>query len=240
MRDINLQELLNAGCHFGHRKTRWHPKISPYLYGVKENVHIFDLVKTKKALEEAAAFAKATASQGGQIIFVGTKRPAQKIVEAAAQKVGMPYVVGRWLGGTITNWEVMNKSIKKLEEMKESRETDKTLTKKEKVLLGRGITRLEKKIGGLVSLKGVPAAIFVIDARKEELAVREANIRGVKAIGVVDTDTDPVNIDYVIPANDDGTKAIELIVSIIAEAIEEGEKKFKVQSSKIKDKEDES
>jgi small subunit ribosomal protein S2 len=236
MKDISLQDLFDAGCHFGHRKTRWNPKVTPYLYGEKENVHIFDLVKTKKALEEGATFAKATAAEGGQIIFVGTKRPAQPIVREAAEKIGTPYVANRWLGGTITNWEVIGQKIKKLQELKENRGQDKSLTKKENLLIDREIRKLEEDIGGLVSLTDVPAAIFVVDAKKEELAVREANRRGVKVIAMVDTDSNPDGVDYVIPANDDGTKSIELIVNVIAEAVGEGKRnqKLKIKNEKHK------
>lgn len=224
---ITLKELLEAGCHFGHQSQRWNPKMKPYIFATKDKVHIFDLVKTKEGLGEAAAFAKATAAEGGKILFVGTKRQAKEIVKETAQKAGMPYVSERWLGGTITNWEQIKKSIDKLEEMKEKKEKGeyKDYTKKEQLLIDREIGRLERFFGGLVGLEGLPEAIFVVDIKKEEAAVLEANKKGVKVVAIVDTNSNPDLVDYVIPANDDAVGSIELIVGTIGQAIKERNKK---------------
>jgi len=227
MREITLKDLLEAGCHFGHKSSRWHPKMEPYLYGTKDNVHIFDLVKTKKALEEVTAFAKATAAEGRQIIFIGTKRLAQKIIKEAAEKAKMPYVAERWLGGTLTNWKTIKRNnIEKLRKLKEDKKTGQwdDLTKKEKILLERGIAKLERMVGGLVEVEKLPAAIFVVDARNEQLAIREAAKKGIKVIAMVDSNSSPDKIDFVIPANDDATGSIEYVAGVMVEAISEGKK----------------
>lgn len=217
---ITLKELLEAGCHFGHQSQRWNPKMKSYIFATKDKVHIFDLVKTKEGLEAACAFVKATTSQAGKVLFVGTKRQAKEIVKETAQKARMPYVSERWLGGTITNWEQIKKSIDKLEEMKEKKEKGeyKDYTKKEQLLIDREIERLERFFGGLTALEGLPEAIFVVDIKKEEAAVLEANKKGVKVVAIVDTNSNPDLVDYVIPANDDAVGSIELIVKKIGEA----------------------
>lgn len=230
MREITLKDLLEAGCHFGHRTSRWHPKIASYIYGTKNNVHIFDLEKTKKALEEAGAFAKATAAEGRQIIFVGTERIAKPLVKEAAEKAKMPYVIERWLGGILTNWQTIKRNnIDKLEQLKEDKKEGRwdDLTKKERILLDREIAKLERLVGGLAGLKELPAAIFVINAKNEQLAVREASRKGIKVIAMVDSNSSPEGIEFVIPANDDATKSIEYVTGVMAEAIEEGRKKSK-------------
>jgi small subunit ribosomal protein S2 len=224
MRDISLRELLEAGCHFGHQKTRWNPKMKPYIFVARDRIHIFDLVKTKEGLETAAAFARETTANGGQIIFVGTKRQSEDIVRAQAQRVGMPYITERWVGGLITNWTQLKKRINRLADLKagvaENRFKDRT--KKERLLIKREIAKLERIFGGVSGLKNVPAAIFVADARKDAGAIKEANDRGVKVIAIVDTNANPDGVDFVIPANDDASKCLQLIVGHIAEAVEEG------------------
>ncbi len=224
---ISLKDLLEAGCHFGHQASRWNPKMKPYIFTAREGIHVFDLAKTKEGLEEAAAFAKATAAKDGKIVFVGTKRQAKEVVKEVAQSVDMPYVSERWLGGTITNWEQIKKRIKRLKDLKEKREKGefRRFTKKERILIDREISRLEKLFGGIVDLEDLPEAIFVIDTKKEMAAVREANKKGIKVVALVDTNSDPDLIDYIIPANDDAVKSIELIVRKIGEAI--GKKKAK-------------
>lgn len=226
-KETSLEELLEAGCHFGHQAKRWHPKMKPYIWTVRGGVHVVDLAKTKNRLEKAMAFAKATASQGHKILFVGTKRQAGGIIKEEAKRCGMPYLHQRWLGGLISNWEQVKKSIDKLVEMKAKKKAGdyEKLTKKENLLLSREIARLEKFFGGLVGLKALPEAIFVIDCKKEKAAVKEAKMKGVPIIGFVDTNTDPTGIDYPIPANDDAVGSIKLITSSIAEAIIEGRKK---------------
>lgn len=228
-KEITLEGLLEVGCHFGHQAKRWHPKMEPYIYTVRNGVHIFDLAKTKKGLEKAATFAKATAAKGDKIVFIGTKRQTDGIIKEEAIRCDMPYVSQRWLGGTITNWNQIKKSIDKLIEMKEKKEKGEyeKYTKKENILINREISRLEKFFGGLVGLEELPTAIFVVDCKKEEAAVKEAKMKGVKVIGIVDSNTDPSLVDYVIPANDDAVKSIKLIVSSIADAIIDGQSKSK-------------
>jgi small subunit ribosomal protein S2 len=232
MEEVSLKDLLETGCHFGHQTTRWNPKMKPYIFTARDRIHIFDLVKTKEGLEKGAAFAKATASQGGQILFVGTKRQAQDIVLEAAKKVGMPYITERWIGGLLTNWEMVKKRIQHLADLKagvaEGRFKDRT--KKENLLIQREIAKLERVFGGIADLKGIPAAIFVTDARKDAGAVKEAKARQVKTVAIVDTNANPEGIDFVIPANDDATKCLQLIIGVITLAVEEGQKQLKEKS----------
>lgn len=221
---ISLKDLLEAGCHFGHQSARWNPKMKPYLYTVRDGVHVFDLAKTKEGLEKTCEFVKKLTAKGEKIVFVGTKRQAQAIVKEEAKKAGVPFVSERWLGGTITNWGQIKKSIAKLTEMIEVREKGeyKKYTKKEQILLDREISRLEKFFGGLVGLEDLPAAIFVVDIKKEETAVREANREEIPVIAIVDSNSNPDLADYVIPANDDAVGSIKLIVGVIAEAAKKG------------------
>jgi len=232
--EIKLKDLLEAGCHFGHQASRWNPKMKPYIFAERNKVHIFDLVKTKEGLETAFAFIKATASQGGKIVFVGTKRQAKDLIKQSALRVKMPYVSQRWVGGTISNWEEIKKNLDKLVDLKNKKEAGefKDFTKKENLLIDRKITRLEFIFGGLVGLEKIPEAIFVVDVKKELGAVKEANEKGVKVIGLVDTNGNPDLVDYVIPGNDDGVKSIELIVNCIAEAVEEGKKEVEKETKK--------
>ena len=224
---IGLKDLLDAGCHFGHQAQRWNPKMAPFLYGVRDGVHIFDLAKTKEGLEKAAEFVKDTVAKGGKIIFVGTKRQAQAIVKEEAQKAKMPFITERWLGGIITNWDNIKKSIDKLQDLKTQKEAGelKKYTKKENILIDREIARLERFFGGLVDLKELPAAIFIIDVKKEQAALREADKKNIPVIAIVDSNSDPGMVDWVIPANDDAVGSIKLIVSLIAEAVKRGQQK---------------
>lgn len=235
--EIKLKNLLEAGCHFGHQITRWNPKMKSYIFAARDNVHIFDLVQTKKGLEEAADFLKNTVAKGGQIIFIGTKKQAKDLIKEAALKVGVPYVSERWIGGTLTNWEVIKKSIDKLKDLKKKREAGelKEFTKKERLLIDREIVKLEQTFGGLQDLEGIPAAVFIVDIKKEIGAAKEAKIKGVAVIGVTDTNSDPDLVDYVIPANDDAVKSIKLIVNYLTEAVEAGKmKKIKNENEKSK------
>lgn len=231
---VSLKDLLEAGAHFGHQARRWNPKMKEYLFGVRDGIHIFDLAKTKEGLEEAAKFVKTTAAEGGKIVFVGSKRQAQAIIKEEAKKAGMPFVDQRWLGGTITNWEQIKKRIDKLLEMREKREKGeyKKYTKKEQLLLDREIERLERKLGGLVGLEDLPAAIFIVDTKKEESAVKEAKMKGIPLVAMVDSNSDPDLINYVIPANDDAVGTIKLVVSVIGEAAKEGREAFEKKSKK--------
>jgi len=238
--EVTLEILLKAGCHFGHQSRRWHPKMKPYLYDVRQGVHIFDLVKTKKNLEEALDFVRDVTTKGGIVLLVGTKRQARAIVAEEAKKAGLPYINSRWLGGFLTNWEKINKNIRKLVENKEAREKGefKKYTKKEQLLIDRDINRLEKFYGGLVALEKVPEAIFVVDAKKEEVAVKEAKKKGIAVVGMIDSNSNPDLVDWIIPSNDDAVAAIKLIVSLVAEAASEGKslaaKRGKEEEEKIK------
>lgn len=231
---ISLKDLLEAGAHFGHQAKRWNPKMKPYLFGVRDGVHIFDLVKTKEGLEEAAAFVKNLVAKGEIIVFVGTKRQAAAIVKEEAKKAGVPFVWERWLGGTITNWEQIKKSIEKLKDLRTKKEAGefKKFTKKENILIDREIARLERFFGGLVGLGELPAAIFVVDTNKEEAAVKEANKKGITVVAMVDSNSDPDLVDYVIPVNDDAVGAIKFVVGVIAEAAREGKQVWEKKPKK--------
>ncbi len=231
---ISLKDLLEAGCHFGHQSRRWNPKMEPYLYTVRDEVHIFDLAKTKENLEKAGDYVRKLTAKGEVIVFVGAKRQAQAIIKEEAKKAGMPFVSERWLGGTITNWEQIKKRIDKLIGMKEKREKGeyKKYTKKEQLLLDREIARLEKFFGGLVNLKQLPEAIFIVDIKKEEAAVKEANRKGIPVVAIVDSNSDPDLVDYAIPANDDAVGSIKLIVSVIGEAAKKGREAWEKKSKK--------
>jgi len=226
---IELKDLLDAGAHFGHQSHRWHPHMEPYLYDVRDGVHVFDLVKTKEGLEKAMEFVRKTTSLGGKIIFVGTKRQAQAIVKEEALKADMPFITERWMGGIITNWDHIKLSIEKLKDLKEKKEAGelKKYTKKENILIDREIARLERFFGGLADLKDLPAAIFVIDVKKEKAAVREAAKKEIPVIAVVDSNSDPNLVDHVIPANDDAVGSIKLITEKISLAAQEGKEAFK-------------
>ncbi len=225
MQDISLEQLLEAGCHFGHQRRRWNPAMKGYIYGERDGVHIFDLVKTRDGLMAACKFVKEVAARGGKILFVGTKKQAAEFVKAEAVRVGMPYVSVRWMGGLLTNNSYLSGRIRKMADMKKQREAGefKKYTKKERLLLDREITKLEKFFGGVSDMVGLPDAVFVVDTHKEDVAVREACKMGVPLIGVVDTNAEP-SMEYVIPANDDAVKSIELIVKAVADAIEDGRK----------------
>lgn len=240
MKEVSLKDLLEAGCHFGHQTTRWNPKMKPYIFTARDRIHIFDLVKTKEGLEAATAFTKEAVSRGGQIIFIGTKRQAQDIIRAVAQKAMMPYITERWIGGLLTNWEMLKKRLEHLADLKTGKAEGrfKERTKKENLLIDREIAKMERIFGGVSGLTGIPAAVFVVDAKKEAAALKEARIRGAATIAIADTNVDPDLIDFIIPANDDATKSIQLISDAIAEAIGEGLAELKNKNKKInKDKE---
>jgi small subunit ribosomal protein S2 len=226
MKDISLQELLEAGSHFGHQKRRWNPAMKDYIFGERDGVHIFDLAKTRDGLIAACEFVEKTAKSGGKILFIGTKRQASDIVKAEAMRVGMPYVSVRWMGGLFTNFSQLSKSMKKMADLKAKRAAGefKKYTKKERLLLDRDIARLEKFFSGVSDMDSLPQAIFVVDTHKEEVVVKEAAKMGIPVVGIVDSNATPFEVDYVIPANDDAVKSIELIVRAVADAVEEGRK----------------
>lgn len=225
MKEVTLLDLLKSGAHFGHTTSKWNPKMKPYIFTVRNNIHILDLEKTKKALIRAAEAAKDIAAKGGTILFVGTKRQSKELVKQAALMAGMPFVTVRWLGGTFTNFRTIQKTIRKLEKLenlKMSGELQTKYTKKERLLIEREIEKLKKLFEGIQSMKRIPEAIFVSDVKHDAIAVQEAKLSKVKVIGLVDTNCSPDSVDYVIPSNDDATKAVELMCTVIAEAIREG------------------
>jgi len=223
---VSLEKLLEAGCHFGHQGKRWNPKMAPYLWKKKEGVHIFDLAVTAQKLEEACLALKALVKRGKRVVFVGTKRQAEAIIKEEAANAGINYVASRWLGGTITNWKQIKKSIAKLKEMKEKQEKGEyeKYTKKENVLINREIGRLTRFFEGLLDLEKIPDALFIVDVNREIAAVKEARKKGLQIFAIVDSNADPDLVDYVIPANDDAVQSIKLVVSKMAQAAGEGKK----------------
>lgn len=236
--NISLEQLLEAGSHFGHQVRRWNPKMAPYIYAQHDGVHVFDLTKTKTGLEEACEAVKKLVSEGKIVLFVATKRQAKDIVTAAAKSVGMPFVSTRWLGGMLTNFEQIKRSLRKLQDLKKSRDSGEfdEYTKHERLLLDREIASLERMLGGVSSLNTLPDMLFVLDTHEEATAVREANKVGIPVVGVVDTNGDPQIIDYPIPANDDAVKSITLLVNAVTEAVKEGQKKIEIETEKEKKK----
>ncbi len=222
--NVTVADLLQAGVHFGHQTRRWNPKMRPYIYGVKNGIHIIDIQATAKGLVNAVRFVTQTVAQGGTILFVGTKRAAREIIAEEATRCGMFYVNNRWLGGTMTNWTTVKKSLDRLNQLEHARDEGRfdLLTKKEALTLHREIARMEKNLGGIKSMKSLPSALFVIDPKKEHLAVREANTLKIPVVAVCDTNCDPSVIQYVIPGNDDALKSIRLFTATIADAVIQG------------------
>lgn len=222
-----VKQLFAVGAHFGHVARRWNPKMEKFLHSKKKGVHIFDLEKTVNALEEACKFLTKATGEGKTIALVGTKRQAREIIRSEADRVGLPFVTERWLGGTITNWQQMKTRIDRLKKLKTEREVDgfKGYTKRERLMFDREIAKLERQFGGLSSLNSTPDAILVVDIKKERTAVKEAVDKGVKVVALVDSNTDPDLVDYPIPMNDDATSAVEMIVRKLVLAIETGLKK---------------
>ena len=221
---ISMKQLLEAGVHFGHQTRRWNPKMAPYIFTERNGIYIIDLQKTVKKIEEAYAFMMQAAATGRPILFVGTKKQAHAAIQEEATRCGMYYVNERWLGGMLTNYKTIATRIKRLYDIKAMEEdgTFEALTKKEVIKLRAEEARLEKFLGGIKEMKGMPVAMFVVDPKKEKIAVKEAKILGIPVIGIVDTNCDPDDVDYVIPANDDAIRAVRLIASKMADAVIEG------------------
>lgn len=224
MEEITLQQLLEAGCHFGHKAERWHPKAARFIYTKKDGIHIIDLAKTKTGLEAAAAFVKDLASRGKEVIFVGTKRQAAGVVKQEATAVAAPYFVERWIGGFLTNWDQVKKNIDKILKMEGDRAKGawKKFPKHEQVKMGRYLDRIKIYYGGVLTIKAIPAALVIVDVKKEECTVREGGRVGVPVVGIVDTNSDPTPITHVIPANDDAVGSIQYIIHVLAESYGEG------------------
>lgn len=223
-----IKRLLEAGVHFGHQTNRWNPKMEKYIFGEKNGIYIIDLEKTKDALKEACAFLRDVARAGSYILFAGTKKQAQEIVKECALKADMFYVNGRWLGGTLTNFATIRKSVKKLEKL-EGMKTDGTyeaVSKKERSTIEKEIEKLNRTLSGIRNMDRLPGALFVVDSKKEDIAVKEAKKLSIPIVALVDTNCDPDVIDYVIPGNDDAIKAINLIMSLVTESVIDGRSQF--------------
>ncbi len=231
-----LLEMLKAGLHFGHRTSKWHPKMDPYIFTSRNGIHIIDLEKTAKGIEKAADFIEEVVSRGGKVLFLGGKPQIKDMVKESAQEAKMPYVVERWLGGTITNFSIVSKGIKKYSKLKSQQEKGEwgKYVKKERLKLGKELERLEKKYGGLEGVERIPEVILVLDAKGENTAIAEARTKKVPVIALCDTNVNPEGIDYVIPGNDDSVKGVKLILDFMVGAIKEG----KIKADKIKMKEE--
>ncbi len=226
---VTAEELFEAGAHFGHVVKKWNPKMKKYLWGSMNGIHIFDLEKTVNGLEEACKALSTLASTGKRIVLVGTKRQAKQMIEDEAKKLGVPYITQRWMGGLITNWKQVKLTIDRLNKLKKDREEGnlKKYTKKEQFLFDKEISKLERVVGGISTLKEAPEVVVVIDTHKEKLVVKEASSRGVTVIGLVDSNANPDKVDYVIPMNDDSAKGLEIVIGELSQALANGLKNLK-------------
>ena len=217
---VSMANLLEAGAHFGHQTHRWNPKMKPYIFGERNGVHIIDLSQTVPLFARALDFTRATVQHGGKVLFVGTKRQAQDPIADAARRCGQHYVNHRWLGGMLTNWKTISGSIRKFKQLEETLSADTTgLTKKEVLKLTRERDKFQASLGGIRDMGGLPEVIFIIDVNKEELAVKEANVLGIPVVAILDSNTDPSGIAFPVPGNDDASRAIQLYVNAIADAV---------------------
>ena len=217
---VSMANLLEAGAHFGHQTHRWNPKMKPYIFGERNGVHIIDLSQTVPLFARALDFTRATVQHGGKVLFVGTKRQAQDPIADAARRCGQHYVDHRWLGGMLTNWKTISGSIRKFKQLEETLSGDTTgLTKKEVLKLTRERDKFQASLGGIRDMGGLPEVIFIIDVKKEELAVKEANVLGIPVVAILDSNTDPSGIAFPVPGNDDASRAIQLYVNAIADTV---------------------
>jgi small subunit ribosomal protein S2 len=221
---VTMKALLESGVHFGHRTHKWHPKMKPYIFTERNSIHIIDLQKTVRALDEAYKLVRDAVAEGGTVLFVGTKRQAQETIQQEATRAGMPWVTNRWLGGMLTNWRTIRQRINELDRLERMRDRGDfaRLPKKEALILTRQMDRLEMLLGGIRDLNGLPDLLFVVDVRREDTAIHEANLLEIPVVALVDTNCDPRNVDFVIPSNDDAIRAIKLLVGKIADACLEG------------------
>lgn len=224
MPEFSMRQLLEAGVHFGHHTRRWNPKMRPFIFGVRNGVHILDLQQSVPMLDQALRAVRDIAANGGRVLFVGTKRQAQEKVAESAKRCGQYYVNHRWLGGMLTNWKTMSGSINRLRELESLQASGKAsgFKKKEQLMMARELEKLEKSIGGIKEMGGQPDAIFVIDTNKEEIAIKEANTLGIPVIAIIDSNSSPDGVTYPIPGNDDALRAIELYCDLISSAILDG------------------
>ncbi len=235
---VNMKQMLETGVHFGHQTRRWNPKMRPFIFGARNGIHIIDLQQTVKLFQKAHDFVADTVAKGGKVIFVGTKRQAQEAVKAEAERAGQFFVTHRWMGGTLTNFVTIRKSIDRLKKL-EAMFGDGTINKfpkKEIVMMSREVAKLNNALGGIKDMEALPAAAFIIDPKREEIAVQECRKLGIPLVAVVDTNCDPDVIDYVIPGNDDAIRAIKLFVSAMADACMEGGAKLKETAAAADDK----
>ena len=232
---ISMKALLESGVHFGHRTHKWHPAMKPYIFTERNSIHIIDLQKTVKALQQAYNIVRDVTTNGGSVLFVGTKRQAQETIQEEAIRAGMPYVTVRWLGGMLTNWRTIRAHVNELERLERMRDKGdfERITKKEALILSREIERLEMLLGGVRYMARLPELLFVVDVRREETAIHEANLLKIPVIALVDTNCDPRNVDYVIPSNDDAIRAIKLLVAKIADAAIEGKASRKEEPEEV-------
>ena len=221
---VAMKQLLEAGVHFGHQTRRWDPKMAEYIFQARNGIHIIDLQKTSKKLDEAYSFIKEQAEEGKTILFVGTKKQAQECMKEAAQKCGMFYVDQRWLGGMLTNFETIRKRVQRLKDLETMQEdgTFDVLPKKEVILLKKEMEKLERNLGGIKEMEELPGVIFLVDPKKERIAILEAKKLGIPVVGLVDTNCNPEELDYPIPGNDDAIRAVKLIADVMANAVIEG------------------
>jgi len=234
-----VEEMLEAGVHFGHQVRRWNPKMEKYIYTVSKNIHIIDLEQTEQKLKEACEFVYKKAAEGGRIIFVGTKKQAREIIVAEAKRCGAMYVSERWIGGTITNSGIIRKTLDK--HLKMIKERDEgiyltTRTKKERLLIDRSIDKFQLVYGGIANMREIPSALVIVDQKREHTAIQEAKRFDIPVVGIIDTNADPTQIDYAIPANDDAIKSVALLVKTLATAIEEGYKEYEKTKEEEKTK----
>ncbi len=237
---VTMKQLLEAGVHFGHQTRRWNPKMKPYIFGARNGIYIIDLQKTVKMFKTAYEFVVETAAQGGKVLFVGTKKQAQESIFEEASRCGMPYVNHRWLGGMLTNFQTIQKGIDRLKRLESMFEdgTVERFPKKEVLKMDRLRQKLFRNLGGIKDMGSLPQAVFVVDSKQEQIAVKEANKLGIPVVAIVDTNCDPDGIDYIIPGNDDAIRAIRLISSRIADAVLEGRERYLEQQQAESDKEE--
>ena len=235
MAKITIQTLLDAGCHYGHQTRRWNPKMKSYIFGERNGIYILDLKQTMYGADQAYTFLKDIASKGGKVLFVGTKKQAQEPVSQQAERCGMPWINQRWLGGMLTNFVTMRSRINRMEELEAMVEDGRmaTLPKKEQAVLGKELEKLQKNLGGVRDMTSLPQAIFVVDSKREEIAIREANRLHIPVVSLLDTNSDPDVVDYGIPANDDAIRSVSLMCELMADAVLAGTGKEQITAEEM-------
>ena len=232
---INIKTLLEAGCHYGHQTRRWNPKMKPYIFGERNDIYILDLKQTVVDADKAYSFLKETAAKGGKVLFVGTKKQAQEPIATQAERCGMPFINQRWLGGMLTNFVTMRSRIDRMEELEAMVEDGRMAArgKKEQSVLTKELEKLQRNLGGVRDMKAIPQALFVVDTKREELAVREANRLHIPVVGLLDTNSDPDMIDYGVPANDDAIRSVSLMCELMADAVLAGTGKEQITEAEM-------